>query len=46
MFRTTALPIAVLLGLATLAPTTAQAAGETCQGRPATIVGATSPPTS
>ena len=39
MFRTTALPIAVLLGLATLAPTTAQAAGETCHGAAATIVG-------
>lgn len=40
MFRTTALPTATLLALATLAPTTAQAAGETCHGAAATIVGA------
>lgn len=39
MLRTTTLSAAALLGLALLAPTTAQAAGETCQGRPATIVG-------
>jgi Ca2+-binding RTX toxin-like protein len=39
MFRTTALTTAALLGLATLAPTTAHAAGETCRGVPATLVG-------
>ena len=44
MLRTTALPATVtsaaLLGLALLTPTSATAAGETCQGQPATIVGA------
>lgn len=39
MFRTTALPVAVLLGLTTLVPTGAQAAGETCRGQAATFVG-------
>ncbi len=40
MRRTTPLTAAVLLGLALLAPTTsATAAGETCHGEPATIVG-------
>ena len=39
MIRTTALTAAALLGTALLAPTTAHAAGETCQGQPATIVG-------
>ncbi len=39
MFRTTALPAAVLLGSTLLVPTSAQAAGETCHGVPATIVG-------
>lgn len=40
MIRSTTLLLAALLGAATLAPSTAAtAAGETCQGRPATIVG-------
>jgi hypothetical protein len=39
MFRTNALTAAALLALATLAPTTAEAAGETCRGVPATHVG-------
>ena len=39
MIRTTALPAAVLVGVALLAPTTAYAAGETCHGVPATHVG-------
>lgn len=39
MTRTTSLPAAVLLGVSMLVPTTAHAAGETCQGQPATIVG-------
>ncbi len=40
MIRTTALSATVLLSTALTAPTSASAAGETCQGRPATIVGA------
>lgn len=40
MLRTTALPVAVLLGAGVLAPTTVQAAGETCRGVPVTLVGA------
>ena len=39
MFRTTTLSAAALLGLALLTPTSAGAAGETCQGQPATTVG-------
>lgn len=40
MIRSTTLLLTALLGAATLAPTTAAtAAGETCQGRPATITG-------
>jgi Ca2+-binding RTX toxin-like protein len=40
MIRTAALPAAVLLGLTLLTPAVATAAGETCQGQPATVVGA------
>ncbi len=43
MLRTTVLPVlsaAALIGLAVMAPTSASAAGETCQGQAATIVGA------
>lgn len=40
MLRTTTLSAAALLGAVLLTPTSASAAGETCQGRPATIVGA------
>ena len=40
MLRTTVLSTAALIGLAVLTPTGASAAGETCQGQPATIVGA------
>lgn len=39
MLRTTALTTGVLLGLALLAPTSASAAGETCRGEAATLVG-------
>lgn len=39
MLRTTALPAAALLGLTLLVPTSAGAAGETCQGQAATIIG-------
>ena len=39
MTRATTLTTGALLGLTLLAPTGAGAAGETCQGRPATIVG-------
>ena len=39
MFRTTALTTGVLLGLTLLAPTSAGAAGETCRGEAATLVG-------
>lgn len=39
MLRTTTLSAAALLGLTLLAPSSAQAVGETCQGLPATIVG-------
>ena len=39
MRRTTTMSAAALLGLTLLVPTSAGAAGETCQGRPATIVG-------
>lgn len=40
MRRTTALTVTTLLGLALLSPTHAGAAGETCRGEAATIVGA------
>lgn len=40
MFRSTTLSAVALLGAALLAPTGASAAGETCHGQPATIVGA------
>ena len=40
MLRTTVLSTAVLIGLAALAPPSASAAGETCQGQAATVVGA------
>ena len=40
MRRTTALTATTLLGLALLSPTTVSAAGETCRGETATIVGA------
>ena len=39
MIRTTTLSAAALLALTLLAPPAARAAGETCQGSPATIVG-------
>ena len=39
MFRATTLTTAALLGLTLLAPATSHAAGETCQGVPATVVG-------
>lgn len=39
MLRTTTLSAAALLGLTLLVPTSAGAVGETCQGRPATLVG-------
>ena len=40
MLRTTTLSVAALLGAAMLTPTAASAAaGETCHGQPATIVG-------
>ena len=39
MLRTTALPVAVLLGASVLAPTAAHAVGETCHGLTATHVG-------
>ena len=39
MLRTIALPAATLLGLTLLAPSSAIAAGEACQGQPATGVG-------
>lgn len=41
MRRTTTLTVTSLLGLALLTPTTATAAGETCRGEAATIVGTT-----
>jgi len=40
MLRTTTLSIAALLGAVLVTPTSASAAGESCQGRAATIVGA------
>ena len=40
MIRTSALSSVVLLGVALLAPTTTYAAGETCRGEAATLVGA------
>lgn len=40
MLRTTTLSVAALLGAVLVAPASASAAGETCQGRAATILGA------
>ena len=44
MMRATVLSAAALLAATLLAPTTAHAAGETCQGRPARVVGTDNEP--